>query len=143
LQEQRINVDILLNPVGITGMFLFGDYYQVPAIGDSGATRIPQLNNKTSSKGMNDMTQCQGGLQFPNLSVEVMQLDQVVRQSEDQVFFKPILELLCLGWMAEQGEARLRVLALDDDNYTQKEMEDLSELALHLYATDQKNAYNE
>jgi hypothetical protein len=34
------------------------------------------------------MTQCQGGLQFLKLSEEVMELDQVVRQAEDQVFFK-------------------------------------------------------
>jgi hypothetical protein len=60
------------------------------------------------------------------------------------VFFKSILELLRLGWITEHYEARLRVLTLDDDNYTQKEMEDLSEGALHLYAThQQKNAYNE
>jgi hypothetical protein len=33
---------------------------------------------------------------------------------------------------------------LDDDNYTQNEMEDLIEGVLHLYAThQQKNAYNE
>jgi hypothetical protein len=45
--------------------------------------------------------------------------------------------------MMEQDEARLRVLTLDDDNYTQNESNDLSEGVLHLYAThQQKNAYN-
>jgi hypothetical protein len=125
-------------------MVLFGDDYQLPAIGDSGATSIPQLNNKTRSKGTNDMNQCQGGLQFLNLSEEVMELDQVARQSEDQAFFKSILERLRLGLMMEQDDARLTVLTLDDDNYTQNDMEDLSEGALHLYAThQQKNAYHE
>jgi hypothetical protein len=97
-------------------MVLFEDDYQLHAFGDSGATNIPKLNNKTSSKGMKDMTQSQGGLQFLNLSEEVMGLDQVVRQAEDQVFFKSILERLRLGWMMEQDEARLRVLPLYDDN---------------------------
>ena len=46
---------------GIPVIVLFGDDYQLPAIGDLGATNIPQLNNKTSSKGINDMKQCQGG----------------------------------------------------------------------------------
>jgi hypothetical protein len=46
--------------------------------------------------------------------------------------------------MVEQDEAHLRVLILGDDNFTQKEINDLSEGALHLYAThEQKNAYNE
>jgi hypothetical protein len=71
----------------------------------------------------------------------------VVRQAEDKVLVKSILEQLRLGWMTEQDEmleARLRVVTFDDDNYTQKEMKDLSEGALHLYAThQQKNAYNE
>jgi hypothetical protein len=47
---------------GIPVIVLFGDYYKPPAIGDPGATNIPKLNNKTSSKGMNDTSQCQGGL---------------------------------------------------------------------------------
>jgi hypothetical protein len=48
-----------------------------------------------------------------NLAEEVMELDQVCRQTDDQVIFKGILERLCLGW-------RLRVLTLDDDHYTSK-----------------------
>jgi hypothetical protein len=93
---------------------------------------------------MNNMTQCQGGLEFLNLCEKVMELDQVVIQAKDQVFFKSILERLCLGWMTEQDEARLRVLTLDDDNYTQKDIKDLSQGALHLYTTHQhQNAYNQ
>ena len=73
-----------------------------------------------------------------------MELDQVVRQTEDQVFFKSILQRLRLGWMTEEDEARMRVLTLDDDNYTQQEIKDISQGALHLYATHQpKNAHNE
>jgi hypothetical protein len=46
--------------------------------------------------------------------------------------------------MNEQDEARLRVLTLDDDHYTSKEIKDISEGALHLFARHQaKNAYNE
>jgi hypothetical protein len=69
-----------------------------------------------------------------NLSEEVMELDRVCRQTDDQVIFKGILECLRLGWMNEQDEARLRVLTLDDDHYTSKEIKDISEGALHLFA---------
>jgi hypothetical protein len=74
---------------------LFGDDYQHPAFGDSGAT-IKNL------KLMNNMTQCQGGLQFLNLSEELLEWYQVIRQSEDQIFFKLILEQLRLGWITKQ-----------------------------------------
>jgi hypothetical protein len=83
LQEQHMNVETPLNIGWIPVMVLFEDDF---------ATNIPQLNNKTSSKGMNGMNQCQGGLKFLNLSEEVIELDNVVRQSEDQLFFKTILE---------------------------------------------------
>jgi hypothetical protein len=53
-----------------------------------------------------------------NLAEEVMELDQVCRQTDDQVIFKGIVERLRLGWMNEQDEAWLRVLMLDDDHYT-------------------------
>jgi hypothetical protein len=79
-----------------------------------------------------------------NLAEEVMELDQVFLQTDDQVIFKGILERLRLGWMNEQDEARLRVLTLDDDHYTSKEIKDISEGALYLFARHQaKNAYNE
>jgi hypothetical protein len=71
-------------------------------------------------------------------------LDQVCRHTDDQVIFKGILEHLRLGWMNERDEARLRILTLDDDHYTSKEMKDISEGALHLFTRHQaKNAYNE
>jgi hypothetical protein len=47
---------------GITVMILFGDDYQLPSIGNGGATIIPQLNNNRGTKGLHDITQCQGGL---------------------------------------------------------------------------------
>jgi hypothetical protein len=73
-----------------------------------------------------------------------MELDQVVRQAEYHLFFKSIFERSRLGWMTELDEACLGVLTLDDDNYTQNEINDPSEGALHLYTThQQKNAYNE
>jgi hypothetical protein len=103
---------------GIPLMILLGDDYQLPSIGNGGATNIPQLNNNIGTKGLHDMTQCQGGLQFMNLAEEVMGLDQVCHQTDDQVIFKGILERLCLGWMNEQDESRLRVLTLDYDHYT-------------------------
>jgi hypothetical protein len=103
---------------GIPVVILFGDDYQLPSIGNGGATNIPQLNTNSGTKGLRDITQCQGGLQFTNLAEEVMELDQVCRQTDDQVIFKGILERLRLGWMNEQDEARLRVLTLDDDHYT-------------------------
>jgi hypothetical protein len=49
-----------------------------------------------------------------------------------------------LGWRNEQDEARLQVLTLDDDHYTSKEIKDISEGAIHLFARHHaKNAYNE
>jgi hypothetical protein len=83
------------------------------------------------------MTHCQGGLQFVNLAEEVMELDQVCRQTDDQVIFKGILECLRLGWMNEQDEAQLWVLMLGDDHYTSKEIKDTYEEALHLFARHQ------
>jgi hypothetical protein len=125
-------------------VILFGDDYQLPSIGNGGATNIPQLNNNSGTKGIHDMTQFQRGLQFMNLAEEVIQLDQVCHQTDDQVIFKGIIESLRLGWMNEQDEARLRVLMLDDDHYTSREIKDISEGALHLFARHQaKNAYNE
>jgi hypothetical protein len=129
---------------GIPVVILFGDDYQLPSIGNGGATNIPQLNKNSGTEGLHDMTQCQGGLQFMNLAEEVMELDQVCRHTDDQVIFKGILECLRLGWMNEQDEARLRVLALGDDHYTSREIKDISEGALHIFARHQaKNAYNE
>jgi hypothetical protein len=86
---------------GIPVMVLFGDDYQLPSIGNSGATHILQLNKNGGMKGIHDMIQCQGGLQFTHLAEEVMELDQVCCQTEDQVIFKGILERLRLGWMNE------------------------------------------
>jgi inorganic pyrophosphatase len=68
-----------------------------------------------------------------NPAKEVMELDQVYCQTDDQVIFKGILERLRLGWMNEQDEARLRVLTLDDNHYTSKEIKDISDGALHLF----------
>jgi hypothetical protein len=66
---------------GIPVMVLFGDDYQLPSIGNSGATDIPQLNKNGGVKGLHDITQCQGGIQFMHLAEEVIELDQVfVRQ---------------------------------------------------------------
>jgi hypothetical protein len=125
-------------------MILFGDDYQLPSIGNGGATNIPQLNKNIGTKGLHDMTQCRGGLQFMNLAEEVMELDQVCLQTDDQVIFKGILGRLCFGWMNEQDEARMRVLTLDDHHYTSKEIKDIYEGALQLFARHQaKNAYNE
>jgi hypothetical protein len=78
-------------------MILFGDDYQLPSIGNRGTTNIPRLNKNNGTKGLHDMTQCKGGLQFMNLAEEVMELDQVCRQTDDQVIFKGILEYLPLG----------------------------------------------
>jgi hypothetical protein len=64
---------------GIPVRISFGDDYQLPSIGNGGATNIPQLNKNSGAKGLHDMTQCQGGLQFMNLAEEVMELDQVCR----------------------------------------------------------------
>jgi hypothetical protein len=44
---------------GIPAMILFGDDYQLPSIGNGGATNIPQLNKNSGTKGLHDMTQCQ------------------------------------------------------------------------------------
>jgi hypothetical protein len=125
-------------------MVLFGDDYQLPSICDSGATDIPQLNNNGGTKVLHDTTQCQGGLQFMNLAEEVMALDQVCHHTEDQVIFKGILERLRLGWMHAQDEAHLRVLTQIYDQYTSKEIKDISDGALHLFTRHQaKSAYNE
>jgi hypothetical protein len=103
---------------GIPVMVLFGDDYQLPSIGNSGATYIPHLNKNGGTKGLHDMTQCQGGLQLMNLAEEVTELDQVCFRADDQVIFKGIHARLHLGWMNEQYESCLRVLTLDDDHYT-------------------------
>jgi hypothetical protein len=122
---------------GIPVMILFGDDYQLPSIGNGGATNIPQLNKNSGTKGLHNTTQCQGGLNFMNLAEEVMELDQVCHQTDDQVIFKGILEHLHLGWMNEQDEAWLWVLTLDDDHYTSKEIKDIYEGTLHLFARHQ------
>jgi hypothetical protein len=73
-----------------------------------------------------------------------MELDQVCRQTDNQVVFKGILERLHCGWMNEQDEARLQVLMLYYDHYTSKEIKDISEGAIHLFPRhQQKNAYND
>jgi inorganic pyrophosphatase len=72
-----------------------------------------------------------------NLAEEVIELDQVCRQTDDQVTFKGIIECVCLGLMNEQDEARLRVLTCDDDHYTSKEIKDIYDGALHLFAQHQ------
>jgi hypothetical protein len=56
-------------------MILFGDDYQLPSIGNGGATNIPQLNKNSGTRGLHDMTQWQGVIQFMNLAEEVMDLD--------------------------------------------------------------------
>jgi hypothetical protein len=90
------------------------------------------------------MTQNQGALQFINLAEQVMELDQVVRQREDQQHFKGLLERMRIGWLTDQDEHRLRTLILDDDNYTPKEIKDISDKALHLFSKHEpKNAHNE
>jgi hypothetical protein len=80
-----------------------------------------------------DMTKNQGALQFINLSEKVMELDQDVSQREDQQHFKGLLERMRLGWLTYQDEHRLRTLILDDDNYTSKEIKDISDKALHFF----------
>jgi hypothetical protein len=72
-----------------------------------------------------------------NLAEEVMLLGQVCRQTDDQVIFKGILECLHLGWMNERDEARLRVLTIDYDHYTSKEIKYISAGALHLFTRHQ------
>jgi hypothetical protein len=90
------------------------------------------------------MTQNQRALQFINLAEQVMELYQVVRQREDQQHFKGLLERMWLGWLTYQDEHRLRTLILDDDNYTSKEIKDISDKALHLFSKHEpKNAHNE
>jgi hypothetical protein len=76
---------------GIPVVILFGDAYQLPSIGNGGATTIHQLNKKRGTEGLHDMTQCQGGIQFMNLAEEVMELNQVCRHTYAQVIFKGIL----------------------------------------------------
>jgi hypothetical protein len=115
----------------------------LPSIGNSDGTNIPQIN-KNGTKGLHDMTQYQGGLQFVNLTEEVMELDQVCRETNDQVLFKDSIERMRLGLMPEQDEACVRVLTLDDDHYTSNEIKEILDGVLHLFAQHQaKNAYNE
>jgi hypothetical protein len=122
---------------------MFGDDYKLPAMGKPGATSIPTTNTK-NTKGHHDMTQNQGALQLINLAEQVMELDQVVYQREDQQHFKGLLERMRLGWLTDQDEHRLRILILDDDNYTSKEIKDISDKALHLFSKHEpKNAHNE
>jgi hypothetical protein len=89
------------------------------------------------------MTQNQGALHLINLSEQAMELDQVVRQREDQQHFKGLLERIRLGWLTDQDEHRLRTLILDDDN-TSKEIKDISDKALDFFSKHEpKNAHNE
>jgi hypothetical protein len=128
---------------GLPVVIIFGDDYQLPAMGKPGATGIPIISTK-NRKWHHDMTQNPGALQFINSSEQFMELDQVVRQREDQQHFKGLLERMRLGWLTEQDEHRLRTLILDDDNYTSKEIKDISYRALHLFSKHEpKNAHNE
>jgi hypothetical protein len=111
---------------------MFGDDYQLPAIGKPGTTSIPIINTK-NTKGHHDITKNQGALQFINLAEQVMELDQVVRQIEDQQHFKGLLEIMRLEWLMHQDEHRLRTLIMDDDKYTSKEIKDISDKALHFF----------
>jgi hypothetical protein len=104
-----MSVEIQERIGGISVMILFGDDYQLPSIGNGGTTNITQLNKNSGTKGLHNITQYQGGIQFMNLVEEVMELDQVCCQTDDQVIFKGILERLHLGWMNEQNESQLRV----------------------------------
>jgi hypothetical protein len=73
-----------------------------------------------------------------------MELDQVVRQREDQQNFKGLLERMRLGWLTDQDEHCLRTLILDDDNYTSNKIKDISDKSLHLFSKHgPKNAHNE
>jgi hypothetical protein len=67
--------------VGIPVMVLFGDDYQLPSIGNEGATNVPQLKQNGGTKGLHDMTQCHGGLQCMHLAQEVMELYQVCHRT--------------------------------------------------------------
>jgi hypothetical protein len=62
---------------------MFGDDYQLPAMGKPGSTSIPIINTK-NTKVHYDMIQNQRALQFIKLAEQVMELDQAVRQREDQ-----------------------------------------------------------
>jgi hypothetical protein len=108
---------------GLPVAIMFGDDYQLPALGKPGATSIPIISTN-NTKGHHDMTQNQGALQFINLAEHIMELDQVVRQREDQQHFKGLSERMRLGWLTDQDEHRLRTLILYDDNYTSKEIKD-------------------
>jgi hypothetical protein len=119
-------------------MVLFGCDYQLPSISNSGATKIHQLNKSGGMKGLHYMTQCQGGLQFMNLAEEVIEMEHDCHETEDQVIFKDIIERLCLGRINEQDEASLHVLTLDYDHYTSKEINAISDGALHLYTRHQR-----
>jgi hypothetical protein len=121
-----MNVDTLEKIGGLPVVIMFGDDYQLPAMGKPGATSIPIISTK-NTKGNHDMTQNQGTLQFINLAEQVMELDQVVRRREDQQHFKGLLERMRLDWLTDQDEHRLRTLILDDDNYTSKEIKDISD----------------
>jgi hypothetical protein len=118
---------------GLPVVIMCGDDYQLPAMGKPGATSIPIISTK-NTKGNHDMTQNQVALQFISLAEHVMELDQVVRQREDQQHFKGLLERMRLGWLTDQDEHRLHTLILNDDNYTtSKEIKDISDKALHFF----------
>jgi hypothetical protein len=86
---------------------------------------------------MHDMAQWQGGLQFMNLVKKVTELDQLCHQTENQVLFKEILERLQLGCLSEQDETQLRVLTLDYDQHTWKEINDILDgMAPTIYVLD-------
>jgi hypothetical protein len=102
---------------GLPVVIMFGDDYQLPAMGKPGATSIPIINTN-NTKVHHDMIQSKGALQFIKLAELFLELDQVVHQREDQQRFKGLLERMRLGWLTDQDEHRLRTLILDDDNYT-------------------------
>jgi hypothetical protein len=128
---------------GIPVVVLFGDDYQLPAISADGATKIPQIY-RNSARTKDDPIEDQGALQFMNLSENVLELDKVVRQQDNQVFFKELLGRLRVGWVTKEDEERLRALTLDDDNYSQKQIKELSDGALHVFSRHvDKDAFNE
>ena len=124
---------------GIPIVMLLGDDYQLPSR-DSGVFAIP--NSIISANKSLPVTR-NGISSFMELSQEVIFLDKIIRQDEDQKYFKNMLRRIRKGWCTPDDEARLRTLILTDPVYTTQEIQKIKEHALYLFATNApKNAFN-
>jgi hypothetical protein len=118
---------------GIPVVVIFGDDCQLPSVACNGATAVI-ISQVGEYKSLSKNKKNEGMMQFLSLSESIIELDEVVCRATDQNYYKSMLGRLRFGWTKSSGRERLKTLALDEDNYSRMEIEDLTSGALHLFA---------